>query len=410
MIYRSRFVVLVALVSLLVAAACTSDEENGAESPAPTATPSATSEASATPEPVGTTTPDSGVPRRSGDPALDAIIEAIAARDMAAIASLVTYQEIGCTHAEGLGGPPKCEAAHTEGEVLRVFPVAESHGYWTDTAVQTLGGLAHSARGLYLAATVEGDADLGGEWPEADAILQFHTDWFGQPSSARLHVSDGRIVAVWFGAGPTDPANLTEAGIQGGVTVIAGPWDEPTEVKETVPSIDNLGVDVILEAIARYDVVSLDEPARRGMAAVADVPCVATIMESGEIDCDPKNGEEPGTPVDVFPAAYCHGTVSRDPMPTLRAVLEGAPVLHSVLRAPEEPSPSEVYQHGDYWLIYEMTSPEYPWEALRLHVSDSGELLLVWFGCGPTLRELVEWEGAPLPRVDVTEVAVTAER
>ena len=394
--------VAISVAASLLFGGCTSDEPE-TRSPAPTAvSPSSTGTSTPTPIvspiPPTTTSPEA---RRTGDPALDAIIAAVETRDVAALAALVEYQEIGCTFADGLGGPPKCPKHAQEGEEFSVFPYSACEGGWSHTATQELGTFAHNSEGLWAVLQVNAypDTDL---WPAADTFLVFHSQAGSTPVASYLEVTDGRITrSSMVCAGGLDELLAVEIY---DLEVLAGPWEGPESMPIARPVTGVEGVDSVLESTAHYDLGPLIEAAQRGMQVLPDVPCVATIMESGEIDCHTEKGEEPGALVNVFPAAYCHGTVMRDPLPTLRAVLDGAPVLHSVLHAPEEPSPSEVYQYGDYWLVYEMTSRTYPYDAVRLHVSEPGELLLVWFGCGPTLRGLVEWDGAPLPRLEVTYV------
>lgn len=387
----------VLLTALVLLAACTSEE--------PLAAPvaSTATESTSTPAPIVSPTP---LPppegeRRTGSPQLDQVIAAVELRDIAALASLVQYQEIGCTHADGMGGPPKCDHGRTEGEILRVFPGAECHGYWTDTATQLLGTFAHRAQGLYAVAAVEGDASLGGEWPAADTLLIFHADWFGEPAAFRLHIAEGRIVASWSGCGPRTPAELVDAGIEGAVSLIAGPWEDRLPQHVEVPVTGTEGLDAVLGAVARYDILTLIDSAQRGMQTLPDVGCVAASRIPGDVTCDAGKGEQPGDGVDVLPLTSCGPEFMRDQNQALRGFLDEGPVLHSVLHAPDEES-SGLFQHGRYWLVYEMTAaPDSPPGAVRLQIGESGELLRVWHGCAPTLRELVQWEQAPLPRLDV---------
>jgi hypothetical protein len=46
---------------------------------------------------------------------IDSVINAILSNDLDERLALVRYANVGCTTAEGLGGPPKCEEGQTEG-------------------------------------------------------------------------------------------------------------------------------------------------------------------------------------------------------------------------------------------------------------------------------------------------------
>jgi len=379
------------LAASVLLMACT-DEEPAEPTPAPTVTSPATPESTGTPAPIVSPTPPAAAPgeRRSGSPELDAIVQAVNARDVGALAALIEYTELGCTHMDGLGGPPKCAPDQSEGDIVRAFPGAACHGYWTDTPVQSLATLAGQTRGLYAVAAVAGDAALGGEWPVADTLLIFHVDWYGPPAGLRLHVANGRIVATWSGCGAVPPESLLTAGIEGEVSTIAGPWDEPQPISDDVPVTGVPAVDGVIAAVATYDVITLIEGAQRAMQDLPPVECVEQLNFPGDVECDAEKVEQPGDLVSVFPVAYCEGALERDPAQTLRVFLDQAPVLHSVLEAPSEPSQSDLYRHGAYWLVYELTGETYGVaEAARLHVSAEGDVTLVWYGCLAPLRELV---------------------
>jgi hypothetical protein len=400
----TRFALVAALAACLVAVACTSSDNSP---PAPAvATPgeaTPTAAPATTPSPIISPTPPSGGTgdeRRTGSPFLDVIVEGVDARDVAALAALIQPTEIGCTHVEGLGGPPKCAPEQAEGDLVWAFPGAACHGYWSDTPAQSVATLVHHTRGLYAAAAVAGDASLGGEWPVADTLLVFHADWYGSPAALRLHVAEGRIIGTWSGCGAVTPESLLTAGVEGDVSVIAGPWDDPHPVSVEVPATGVAALDGVLAAVATYNVVELIESAQRAMQALPQVECVEQLNFPGDVECDPEKGEQPGDLVSVFPLAYCEGALVRDPAPALRVFLDQASVLHSVLEAPSEPSQSDLYRHGAYWLVYELTGETHGVaEAARLHVTAEGNVTLVWYGCLAPLRELVTWDRAPLPRI-----------
>ena len=412
MVRVSALLPLLALtVASLALVACNSDEDDQLAQVTPTATLTLT----ASPEPIGgdgtstpTTTPSPTAttapgPRRTGIAELDLIIAAVEERDMVTLSSLVEYQEIGCTRADGLGGPPKCPPGIDDGTPLRVFPVASCEGHWSERATQLIGFVAHSSHGLYAAVEPSGDTTLGGEWPAADHFLVFHLEQFDRQLVGRLHIADGKIVAYWSACGAGEPPErLLDAGVEGAVEVIAGPWADPAPIETAVPTTGITAVDGILAAVARYEWSPLFESAERAMQQLPPVACVAVATFPGDVECDPAKGEQPGDLVSVFPVAYCEGALARQPYEPLRAFLNQVPQLYAVVEAPAEPSPSDLYRHGAYWLVYELAGEhEQVSSAARLHVTEDGDLTILWFGCLPPVEELVQWEREPLPRVEV---------
>ena len=153
-------------VSALVLAACFDDEsEPSPTTPSPTATaeeatpsPTASAEPSATTEP-GVAPPLPGYPPsvRSGDPTVDALIEARLANDIDALLDLARYEEQPCvleSPNEGRGLPPLCSEGTPEGTVLPVMVTSGCHGVLrTPEDLELDLRLARSAIRLYAVAT-----------------------------------------------------------------------------------------------------------------------------------------------------------------------------------------------------------------------------------------------------------------
>jgi hypothetical protein len=388
---------LVLTASLLVGlVACTSDQEG---SPSPTPSPIKTESVTPTP------TSAAGGPLdevRFEDTDLQAVHDAIVARDIQALAGMVEYQVVGCTHALGAGGPPKCEDGQAEDDQVRVFPIVSCEGGWTATPLPALVALADSQRGLYAAVVAPETDNLG--WPEQDAYLVYYAERNGNPAATRVHVGGGRILALWSSCG----ADTWEGVAEGLVTYGDQELEflvEPRPLGEApgsvlAPMTGLEGVDEILDMVARYDYPALRERALAGMAGIPTVACVLERTDGGDPLCNTAKGEQAGDLVPVFPLAYCEGALARDPRAAILDVLNRVPVLHSVFEAPAEPSGSPLYPNGDYWLVYQFQSDEGGAPAVRLHVTESGELLVVWFGCGADAQQLAERAGAP---VAVTE-------
>lgn len=93
--------------------------------PSPTRGPTRTRPpATPTPEVWPTLSPDT----RTGISIVDAVIEATLAQDADKVLSLIHYTTIGCTHSDGLGGPPKCKDDEPEGTMIEAFPILGSEG------------------------------------------------------------------------------------------------------------------------------------------------------------------------------------------------------------------------------------------------------------------------------------------
>jgi hypothetical protein len=61
-------------------------------------------------------------------PVLDAVIEAVMTRDAKRLQTLIHFTTMGCTHAEGLGGPAKCLAEEAEGALVEGLPFVAHEG------------------------------------------------------------------------------------------------------------------------------------------------------------------------------------------------------------------------------------------------------------------------------------------
>ncbi|MGE3962456.1 MAG: hypothetical protein AB7F65_12315 [Dehalococcoidia bacterium] len=398
---RSLAVVALAAAASLTLVACSSDEDGEASPIVPTATITLT----ASPTPSSTAAPSappSQDARRSGVAELDSILEAVESRDVLALGALAEVQEIGCTTAEGLGGPPKCEDGMPEGSVLRVFPTASCEGAWTNTPTQALGTFAYDAAGAWGVLQVQGEVVTDG-WPSPEYLIVFHSTTVGEDWASYLEVADGRITRLVQGCGGTLDDLLAISAFR--VELMAGPWDEPAPEAAPAPSTGIEAVDGILAAVATYDVAPLAESAQRAMQDLPPVACEEPpLMGPSGVECNAAKGETPGTAVSVFPIAYCEGALERDPLPPLRFFLDQVPELYAVVEAPSEPSQSELYQHGAYWLVYELRgAPSDVQAGVRLHVTAEGNVTAVWFGCQPRVEQMVLWDGEPLPAIEVRE-------
>jgi len=158
--------------------------------------------------------PDFSGPRRTGDPALDTIVEAVEAQDVDALLPLLRTEVVECRDRNaqtGIGAPPTCEDEGVPaGTRLTVASVAQCEGHYTTDPRDTLGRWLDQQDGLFGVTPV----------PRGDQLI-FHGVLRGLNAGKSLRVEDGEIVSMWFGC--SQPADAVVA--PGALT--AGPWPEP---------------------------------------------------------------------------------------------------------------------------------------------------------------------------------------
>ncbi len=200
---------LAALVALLTIGACTDDDggdETATTTPVATqtgtTTQTATGTAAETSSPTatsteGTATGTPAVGGETGDPELDAIVQAVARDDVDELVDRTLTQAVPCTTEQGAGGPPQCDEGDDQGTPYEVFPVVTCEGGWTDNPEELWSRVVDEARGLYAVTEAGFEAN---EWPQPESYLVFHREAAGGEVGMRLHVdADGLIVAYWQG-------------------------------------------------------------------------------------------------------------------------------------------------------------------------------------------------------------------
>lgn len=105
-----RYSMMIVLLFLLLNVACTVGVE--------TTVPLPTMAVIVTPEPTATLQPGT-----TGIPEVDTTITAVLSNDLALRETLIAYTTLGCTTADGLGGPPKCTESQTDGTPVSFFPI-----------------------------------------------------------------------------------------------------------------------------------------------------------------------------------------------------------------------------------------------------------------------------------------------
>lgn len=137
---------------------------------------------------------------------VDVIIDAILSNDIESRKELIHYTQVGCTTADGLGGPPKCEPGEVEGTLIEVLPILGSEGHHTRRA-EIDKGISFSVEGLYAVYLMPEDVWHDESYPAGDYGLVFVlTD---NKFLLTVHVKDGRIVRLDYDVGVT-PAEVIE--------------------------------------------------------------------------------------------------------------------------------------------------------------------------------------------------------
>ncbi len=113
--------------------------------------------------------------------------------DRQALLSVLEFNTVSCTQAEGLGGPPKCAPEEPEGTIVEVLPFLGPEGYFLRREnLETWPGL--NVTGLYAVYVVSAQAFSDEYYPAGKYAIVFSGR---QPNSIiTLQVRDGKIVRI----------------------------------------------------------------------------------------------------------------------------------------------------------------------------------------------------------------------
>jgi hypothetical protein len=127
---------------------------------------------------------------------VDTIIDVVLSHDIDALRALTGYLQIGCTHADGLGGPPKCIPEEEEGTLLEVVPFLGSEGHH-QRRVEYEGWQGPDVLGLLTVYRVSSQAYSDEAYPAGEYALAF-LDANGV-SDITLQVMNGKVVRFDYG-------------------------------------------------------------------------------------------------------------------------------------------------------------------------------------------------------------------
>lgn len=121
--------------------------------------------------------------------------------------ALVQFLTVGCTTADGLGGPPKCAEGEAEGTLVQVFPILGSEGHFARPD-NINGTLEFSPEGLYAVYRPLPGVDSAEYWPDGEYALLFERKILNASLPVTVLVQDGKIVRLVFSSYPVEPAEL----------------------------------------------------------------------------------------------------------------------------------------------------------------------------------------------------------
>ncbi|NIS79367.1 MAG: hypothetical protein GTO14_03895 [Anaerolineales bacterium] len=140
---------------------------------------------------------------RTGVAEINVVLDAVLARDQEAVKALVRYTLSACTHADGLGGPPKCREGEADGTRLEVLPFLGPEGHFLRREeVEAWSGL--QIKGLIAVYRVSEEAYSDPDYPAGEyAAVFLHGHGV---SYITLQIEDGYIVRIDndFGYPPED--------------------------------------------------------------------------------------------------------------------------------------------------------------------------------------------------------------
>jgi hypothetical protein len=138
---------------------------------------------------------------------IDHIIDTVLANNPEAELQLLQFSALGCTHAEGLGGPPKCRAGEEEGTVVEVFPILGPEGqHMRRDEMGAWQGIP--ATDVYAVYRVSSQVYSDSEYPAGEYAIVF----LGQEKSyfVTTQVTDGKIIRLDYNFGSLSDLNLEQ--------------------------------------------------------------------------------------------------------------------------------------------------------------------------------------------------------
>ena len=129
----------------------------------------------------------------TGLPEIDAIIDTVLAGNPQEELQLIQFSTLACTHAEGLGGPPKCREGEEEGTKIEAFPLLESEGHHARRSeMNDWAGIRASA--VYAVYRVSDQVYSDADYPAGEYAIVFLIE--NEDYLVTAHVADEKIVRL----------------------------------------------------------------------------------------------------------------------------------------------------------------------------------------------------------------------
>jgi len=112
---------------------------------------------------------------RTGIADVDNVLAAVESGDPQALRDLIHFTTIGCTNAEGLGGPPKCREGEAEGTLVNVLPFLGPEGsFFHESEISSFRPM--DALGIYAVYSVSDSAFSEEAYPAGEYAILFVTE------------------------------------------------------------------------------------------------------------------------------------------------------------------------------------------------------------------------------------------
>ncbi len=183
----------------------------GAQTARPIVTPTAAADSA----PSGFYGPD----KRTGIPAVDAIISDMMARDVTALQSLAQFSKVACAaHPMGVGSPPKCADGESDGQLVEVLPGVAGERLWVRPDEVAARMHLLTQRDVFLYAVYFA---TNADWPGAKYGIRFGAGLTDIGSPGFIINAEGKIVKL------LGPAGQVEKQIPPGSTFVLPPLGAP---------------------------------------------------------------------------------------------------------------------------------------------------------------------------------------
>jgi hypothetical protein len=162
---RIKLQILYFLLSVLLLSACATPEPE--EKPLPV------TEETALVQPTATRDPGYyPLSTRTDIPDVDAVIAAVESEDPQQLRNLIRFTTVGCTTAEGLGGPPKCKDGEADSTLVDVLPFLGPEGHFMrKTELSSFSGV--DVIGIYAVYNVSDTAYSEEAYPVGEYAVMF---------------------------------------------------------------------------------------------------------------------------------------------------------------------------------------------------------------------------------------------